>query len=75
MTSYKYELVGDDYDNTANVPKDHNIWYKCTFCGTLIPSVPDDNIGCACGNVFIDKDCCRLAVGDMTKLVVLRKIG
>jgi hypothetical protein len=31
-------------------------------CGVLVPSVPDDNIGCECGNVFIDRDCWRLVL-------------
>lgn len=73
MTNCEYELVGNDYDDTANVPKDDDIWYRCTDCGKLIPSVPDDNIGCDCGNVFIDKDCWRLLVANMHKLEVLRK--
>ncbi len=73
MIEDDYELVGNEYDDMAIVPKDDDIWYRCTDCGKMIPSVPDDNIGCECGNVFIDKDCWRLIVADMRKLEVLRR--
>ena len=73
MIEHDYELVGDEYDDTANVPKDDDIWYRCKDRGKTIPSVPDDNTGCDCGNVFIDKDCWRLVVTDLQKLEVPRK--
>jgi hypothetical protein len=40
---------------------------------SVIPSVPDENIGCECGNVFIDKDSWRLVVVDLQKLEVVQK--
>jgi len=73
MIEYNYELIGKDYDDTANVPKDDDIWYRCMHCGKMIPSVPDDNVGCECGNVFIDKDCWRLVVVNLRKMEVLRR--
>ena len=73
MIENDYELIGDDYSDTASVPKDNDIFYRCTACGTVIPSVPDDNIGCDCGNVFIDKDYWRLIVANMNQLEVVRK--
>lgn len=73
MIENEYELIGNDYNDTANVPKDHDIYYRCTACCTMIPSVPDDNIGCECGNVFIDKDYWRLIVANMKQLEVVRK--
>jgi hypothetical protein len=74
MIEYGYELVGNDYADTAEVPKGDNIWYRCTDCGKMISSVPDDNIGCECGNVFIDKDCWRLIVANTNKFEVLRRV-
>lgn len=68
-----FQVVGETYKNTADVPKDDDIYYRCTDCGDTIPSVPDSNIGCNCGNVYIDKDCWRLVVVDFVKLQVLRK--
>jgi len=73
MTELDYELVGNDYHDTANVPKDDDIFYRCTACGKMIPSIPDDNVGCECGNVFIDKDCWRLEVDSFGKFEVLRR--
>jgi len=73
MIEHDYELIGNNYDDTSSVPKDDDIWYRCTDCGDMIPSVPEDNIGCGCGNVFIDKDCWRLVVANMKAFEVVRK--
>ena len=72
MIENDYELLGNDYEDTATVPKDEGIYYRCTACRTIIPSVPVDNIGCECGNVFIDKDYWRLVVANLKTLEVLR---
>jgi hypothetical protein len=65
--------IGTNWISTADVPKDNDIVYRCTGCGGAIPSVPIDNIGCRCGNVFIDKDSWRLVVVDLARLEVLRE--
>ena len=75
MNEHDYVLIGKDFDDTALVPKDDDIFYRCTECGGVISSVPDDNTGCECGNVFIDKDFWRLVVANMKQLEVLRKTG
>jgi hypothetical protein len=74
MTDERYELVGTGYKKTADVPKDDDLFYRCTDCGVAIPSVPSDNVGCDCGNVFIDRDYWRLIVADITKLEVIRRV-
>ena len=68
-----YELIGSGYQNTADIPKDKGILYHCSDCRSMIPSIPDDNIGCECGNIFIDKDCWRLVVVDFNNLEVIRR--
>lgn len=73
MIDKEYEVVATAFKRTSDVPKDGDLFYRCTDCGAIIPSVPNDNIGCECGNVFIDKDCWRLVVVDLTKLEVIRK--
>ncbi len=73
MTSNEFEIVATKFKRTSDVPKDGDIFYRCAECGTVIPSVPADNIGCKCGNIFIDKDCWRLVVVDLTKLEVVRR--
>lgn len=75
MTEEQYNIVGDSYKSTADVPKDYDLFYKCLDCDTIIPSVPDDNIGCECGNVYIDRDYWRLVVVNFKKFVVLKKEG
>jgi len=72
MNEDKYEVISAGFDNTSEVPKDRDIFYRCTNCGGAIPSLPIDNIGCNCGNVFIDKDYCRLIVMDITKFNAVR---
>ncbi len=74
MNEDVFVVIGSNYSDTACVPKGENIWYKCLNCGEMIPSVPEDNLGCKCGNVFIDKDCWRLIVSDFRKLKVLKKV-
>jgi hypothetical protein len=39
----------------------------------MIPSQPRDNVGCKCGNIFIDIDYFRLAIKDYSKFQALRK--
>jgi hypothetical protein len=70
-----YELIGSDYRSTSDVPKDRDIYYRCDDCGDIIPSVPAHNVGCKCGNVFIDKDYWRLVVAKMNRLSSLRRIS
>jgi len=72
MTSNKYELISTGFKNTSEVPKGKDIFYRCRGCGGIIPSLPSDNIGCKCGNIFIDKDYWRLIVMDITKLEAVR---
>jgi hypothetical protein len=74
MIDDEYEVVSNGFTRTSDVPKDVDLFYRCTECGSVIPSVPDDNIGCDCGNVFIDKDYWRLVVVDLAKMEVVKKI-
>ena len=74
MKNDTYNLIGSDFKNISEVPKDDDIFYRCKKCNSIIPSVPADNIGCDCGNVFIDRDSWRLIVVDISKLEVLKKI-
>jgi hypothetical protein len=73
MNKKDFELIGDNYNDISEIPKDRDIFYSCLNCGCIIPSVPRGNIGCGCGNIFIDKDYWRLIVADMEKFNVVRK--
>jgi hypothetical protein len=69
----EYEFVGSGFLKTSDIPKDEDLYYRCLDCNGIIPSVPRKNVGCQCGNVFIDKDYWRLVVADLSRLEVLRK--
>lgn len=68
-----YVTIERNYGSTGDVPKDHDLFYRCGECGGIIPSTPKDNVGCSCGGVSIDKDMWRLAVEDLKTFAVLRK--
>lgn len=72
MNGSVYDLVGTGYASMGDVPKDTDLYYRCEDCGDVIPSVPKQNMGCECGNVFIDKDYWRLVVADLGKICVLK---
>ncbi len=74
MNTNAFRSFGGAYNNTDQVPKDLNLYYHCKTCGDIIRSVPEDNIGCACGNIFIDKDCWRLVVEDFAAFEVVAKL-
>ncbi len=73
MKKYTYKIITENISDTSQAPKGEDVYYKCTLCGDLIPSLPKDNIGCKCGNVFIDIDYFRLAIKDYSKFQALRK--
>jgi len=75
MNKTEYETIGTDYTDTSDVPKGKDVYYRCLVCGAVIPSVPRDNIGCGCGNVFVDIDYWRLSVEDFLRFEVVRRIG
>jgi len=72
MSDVAFDILPLVFFTTADVPRDDDLFYRCLMCGGVIPSVPDDNIGCTCGNIFIDKDTWRLIVVDLSKLQVIR---
>lgn len=36
--------------------------YRCKSCGDVIPSQPEDGVGCRCGNIFVDVDYARVSI-------------
>ena len=72
--SNEFEIVAENISDTSEAPKGKNIYYRCTICEKMIPSQPKDNVGCECGNVFIDIDYFRLIIGDYKKFQAVRLI-
>lgn len=73
MNKYVYDVIMVEISDTSEAPKDKDIFYRCKNCGETIPSIPEDNIGCECGNVYIDIDFWRLAIKDYSSFEVVRR--
>jgi rRNA maturation endonuclease Nob1 len=72
MIFNEYDVVAASFQNTGDIPKDDDLFYRCTGCGAVIPSAPEGNMGYTCGNVFIDKDCWQLIVADLSRFEVVK---
>lgn len=73
MNQDAYERIRNDFTDAHDVPRGDDVYYRCTVCGGMIPSTPDDSVQCKCGNVFIDVDYHRLCVADYRKFEALRR--
>ncbi len=73
MKRLEYEVVGTGFSDTRDVPRNRDLYYRCRVCGGVVQSVPKDNVGCDCGNVFIDLDTWRLAIEDYSQFEVVRR--
>ncbi|WP_339912216.1 hypothetical protein, partial [Symmachiella dynata] len=58
----KFEIVGCEYNNPSELPREDDVLYRCTKCGGMIPSRVSHSIGCGCRNIAIDMDYFRLTV-------------
>lgn len=73
MDAKRLKVVAEGIHDTDQAPKGKNIYYLCTRCDSVIPSQPKDNVGCACGNVFIDIDYFRLVVREFAHFKAVEK--
>jgi hypothetical protein len=73
MKLIKFSVVRGDYTEKDKVERGADLFYLCGKCDEAIPSIPKDNVGCQCGNVFVDKDYFRLVVEDYSNFRVVRK--
>lgn len=73
MSEIEYTLVGKGYTDTSEVPKDQGLYYKCSRCGEVIPSIPKDNTACSCDNIYIDIDMWRLDIEDFSRMEVVKQ--
>ena len=70
----KYELIKHGISDTSEAPRGKGVLYRCTECGGLVPSAPKQNVGCLCGNIFIDTDYFRLAVRNYSKFEAVKRM-
>ena len=75
MSDDRFKVISTDVQSASEAAKGPDIYYRCTDCSDAIPSQPEDNIGCRCGNVFIDIDYFRLVVRDFRSFEVVRKVA
>jgi hypothetical protein len=52
------------FDPQKGYPAGKNLYYECTKCDDVIPSLPADSISCTCRNICIDVDYGRIAIKD-----------
>ncbi len=69
----KFDILRIMIKDTSDAPIGSGIFYFCEECKTAVNSRPDDNVSCACGNIYIDVDYHRLAVKDFAKFKVIEK--
>ena len=74
---YKYELIDFGQDPTMPIPKGLDIFYRCTLCGAIVPSVPEEETAkCECKyfNIDISIPDFKMTIVDYSKLEVLRRV-
>jgi hypothetical protein len=74
MTSQR-EVLLRKISDTSEAPKGRDVYYRCLRCGDMVPSQPKENVGCKCGNVFIDIDYVRLVVENFQEFQRVRLVG
>ena len=57
---------------TQGYPLGPDLFYQCTNCGDILPSMPGDNLWCSCYMLAIDIDAGRLALKDDGQIKLLR---
>ncbi len=57
-----YKVLPIHASSVSEAIRGPTISYLCAKCETLVPSQPDDNMGCSCGNIFLDIDSLMLIV-------------
>ena len=72
MKKKGWKILQEQISDTSEALKGKDIYYKCMKCNELIPSQPNDNVGCKCGNIFIDVDTFRLIVQDYHEFQVVQ---
>lgn len=53
-------------------PANHDLFIECLNCGDLTPTLPNENIGCKCLNVFIDVESGRVSIKQEKKIRLVR---
>ena len=60
----KKHYIRFDVTSASGYPTGKTIFYECTKCGDILPSLPKDCVSCTCRNIRIDIYAGRLVVED-----------
>lgn len=60
----KKHYVSFDVKSAKGYPTGKTLFYECTKCGDILPSLPKDCVSCTCKNIRIDIYAGRLVVED-----------
>jgi len=52
------------FEPSSGYPGGCNLFYECTSCDTVIPSLPSESTECQCGNIAIDVEYGRIVIRD-----------
>jgi hypothetical protein len=55
-------------------PSAPELFYLCKRCGSVVSSAPTSNLGCTCGDVFVDLDAGRLVLRNAKRVSLLRRV-
>ena len=50
------------FDPATGYPAGSSVYYECTECGELLPSLPAYAVACKCRNIVVDADAGRVSV-------------
>ena len=75
MKESEYKTFAENLTEKDRIPRGHKLFYKCGVCDELLPSIPDDNMQCTCGNIQVDVDYFRISVNQMQKFKILEKLN
>lgn len=56
------------YDSNSGYPIGEYLFWECTRCGGIVPSMPPNSTHCWCDNIAIDVDCGRIGFDDESKV-------
>lgn len=71
--TYKLEVIQLGADSVASARRGKDLFYKCLLCEGVIPSWPNDDVGCECGNISIEFLKNTLFIGNNEKFAILQK--
>ena len=74
MKEKQFEIVDLQLSDACEAPRGDEFFYRCRKCNGIIPSAPENTIGCSCENIIIDLEYFRIAVRDLESFEVLRKV-